>query len=103
MTVAILWRYTVPLAQRPRFEEAYGARGDWAILFGRSPDYLGTSLLRRTDGEYLTIDNWRNEAAWENFSSRFAEDYAALDTACATLTEAEERIGIYETVSAVGV
>lgn len=102
MMVAILWRYTVAPAQRPQFEEVYGANGDWAALFGRSPDYLGTSLLRCDDGAYLTIDSWRSEAAWEDFSSRFAEDYAVLDAACDALTESEERMGIYRTDSAVG-
>lgn len=96
MTVAILWRYTVAPAQRPRFEEVYGAKGDWATLFGRSPEYLGTSLLCGIDGEYLTIDNWRSAAAWEDFKGRFAEAYEALDAACDALTETEERIGIYQ-------
>jgi hypothetical protein len=96
MAIAILWRYTVAPGQRAQFEKAYGANGDWAALFGRSPDYLGTSLLCGVDGEYLTIDNWRSETGWEEFSSRFAEAYAALDAACDALTGREERIGIYD-------
>ena len=40
------------------FEQAYGADGDWAQLFGTGPGFVSAELLRdpRNLSVYLTID-----------------------------------------------
>jgi heme-degrading monooxygenase HmoA len=93
--IAIIWRYRVARASERRFEQAYGSDGDWATLFGESEGYIRTELLRGGDGDYLTIDYWRDTDAWEVFSARRAKEYRALDARCDALTEAEERVGLF--------
>lgn len=95
--IAIIWRYRVAPANQRRFEQAYGSDGDWAKLFGEGDGYIRTELLRGGDGDYLTLDYWRDTDAWETFSARRAEAYSALDARCDALTEAEERIGLFTT------
>ena len=46
----IVWRFEVAADRRAEFERAYGSTGDWAQLFARSPDYLGTSILEMLAG-----------------------------------------------------
>ena len=93
-----VWRYRVDAAMRERFERAYAADGDWARLFARADGFLGTQLLRdpRAPGVYATIDRWRSAADFTAFSTRFGAQYAALDAACAALTEEETDLGQYE-------
>jgi quinol monooxygenase YgiN len=92
----IVWRFTVKAARRAEFERAYGADGAWARLFGQSPDYLGTDLYRDTaqDGVYITIDRWKDAAAFDAFKAAYSSLYAALDDSCAEMTETEERLGV---------
>jgi heme-degrading monooxygenase HmoA len=92
-----VWRYRVADHARAAFERAYGSDGDWARLFARGEGYLGTQLLRDAhDGAaWMTLDRWRDAAAWQAFRARFAAEYDALDRACATLTEDERDLGDY--------
>jgi heme-degrading monooxygenase HmoA len=85
-----VWEFHVAAAQRAAFEQHYGAAGDWVALFRRGEGYLGTSLLRdrNEDGRYLTIDRWRDEAAFRAFRAQFDVDYRRLDAACEGLTVA---------------
>jgi hypothetical protein len=94
MYVAV-WRFRVDDAQRRAFEAAYGPDGAWARLFARQAGYLGTELLGGEDGQYLTIDRWRDEGCWAEFQDRHGEAYRALDTELEALTGAEERIGAF--------
>lgn len=92
-----IWAFRVAEQRRDAFEQAYGAGGAWAALFAQADGYVGTSLLadRAVPGRYLTIDRWRDEAAYRAFRERFGERYAALDRACEGLTEHEEALGSY--------
>jgi heme-degrading monooxygenase HmoA len=92
-----VWAFRVATQHRDAFEQAYGAGGAWTALFAQADGYLGTTLLadRTVAGRYLTIDRWRDEAAYRAFRERDAERYAALDRACEGLTEHEESLGSY--------
>jgi heme-degrading monooxygenase HmoA len=94
----IVWRYEVPTSSRDAFEAAYGPTGPWAALFGRTPGYLGTELVRLDDGAYVTLDRWLTEDAFQRFLADHRADYDALDQELEPLTSAEVRIGAGELV-----
>ncbi len=96
--IAIFWRYRVANGREPEFEEIYGAEGQWSRLFTRASGYVGTELLRGEDGAYLTIDRWQDRAGFDRFKAEFADDYAALDARCESLTIEEQPIGIFDGV-----
>jgi heme-degrading monooxygenase HmoA len=93
----IIWRYRVKPEQAGAFERHYGAAGSWVELFRRGTGYVGTDLLRDEAG-YVTIDRWTSKTDYERFRSAREEEYAALDEKLAQLTEAEEKLGEYESV-----
>lgn len=94
----LLWSFDVEAAHAPDFERTYGAQGDWARLFARSPDYLGTELLKDTlrPGRYLTLDRWRSAAAFESFKRQWKAEYDALDVRCDALTTSETPLGAFD-------
>jgi heme-degrading monooxygenase HmoA len=95
----ILWRFRPMVGQESEFERAYGPSGEWAQLFRRDHDYLGTELLRRSDdesGEYLTLDRWASRAAYEAFRARRSGEYRRLDARSEGLTEEETFLGAFE-------
>ena len=98
----VIWEFTVPPERVPAFEAAYGPAGAWVALFRRAPAWLGTELLADGRGRYLTIDRWRDRAAYDAFRRSAAADYRSLDAACEALTAAEREIGAFETVNAPG-
>ncbi len=67
--VYIIWEFDSEPSQVTVFEEIYGLRGAWALLFQQSKNYHGTSLLKDPNklGRYLTIDQWVNLVDFENF------------------------------------
>ncbi len=87
-----------PSTHAAAFEAAYGPAGAWVALFCRAPARLGTELLADGSGRYLTLDRWRDRAAYDAFRQSAAADYATLDAACEALTAAEREIGAFETV-----
>ena len=96
-----VWEFLVDDSRRVEFEQRYGPRGSWAILFGRAPGYRGTELLRdeTMPGRYLTLDRWSSAAAYRAFREQSAAEYAALDLECETLTRAEKALGSFTEVS----
>ena len=96
--IAILWSYDVCPEAVEAFERAYGAAGDWAVLFGRAEGYEGTELLRGQANSYLTIDRWRSREDFDAFMAAARADYEALDRATEGLTLAERRLGSWEGV-----
>jgi len=96
---AILWQFDIAEAQIAGFEAAYGPEGSWAKLFSRSPDYLGTELLKDAyvPGRYVTMDRWKSEEAFRAFRAQNDPDYEALDRASDSLTATETRIGAFFT------
>jgi heme-degrading monooxygenase HmoA len=93
--VRILWEFRVSDAMAAAFEERYSGDGAWARLFQRAEGYEGTQLLRdeAEPGRYLTIDTWRDTAAFEAFQREHPADYQALDRECEGLTRSERCLG----------
>ena len=80
------------------FEALYGADGDWARLFRRSADYLGTALSRETSTRRASISPWADGVAgsYDGFLRAHRDDDMALDVRGDALTLAEERLGALE-------
>lgn len=93
----VIWQFEIAETKVAAFEAAYGPQGVWAQLFGSSPDYQGTELLRDAyvPGSYLTIDRWTSESAFRAFRKDHDDAYEKLDRECDTLTDRESRIGAY--------
>jgi len=93
----VVWQFEIAEEKISAFERAYGPEGDWAQLFRRSPEYLGTELLRDAyiAGSYLTIDRWASEEAFRSFRKDHDGEYETLDRSCDELTSRETRIGAY--------
>jgi heme-degrading monooxygenase HmoA len=93
----VVWRFEIAEEKIGAFEAAYGPEGNWAQLFRRSAEYLGTELLRDAyaPGAYLTIDRWVSEEAFRAFRKDHDAAYEELDRSCDALTEKETRVGAY--------
>ena len=93
----VVWQFEIAEEKVAGFEAAYAPGGAWAKLFGASPDYLGTELLRNAyiPCNYLTIDRWASEEAFRAFRKDHDQEYETLDRACDSLTARETRIGAY--------
>jgi len=93
----VVWQFEIAEDKIAAFEAAYGAEGAWAALFGSSPDYRGTELLRDAyvPGCYLTIDRWVSEDSFRAFRREHDAEYEKLDRFCDDLTTRETRIGVY--------
>ena len=93
----VVWQFEVSEDNIASFEAAYGPQGSWAQLFGSSPEYRGTELLRDAyiPGAYLTIDRWTSEEAFRAFRRDHDTEYEALDRRCDELTAREARVGAY--------
>jgi len=98
--VDIVWEFQVRAGAEEVFEFHYSGSGTWAILFGRSPAYHGTTLLRELEGtrRYLTLDRWDSHKEFVRFRSEFQDQYAATDKECDALTEMERLVGVFEVV-----
>ena len=93
----VVWQFEIAEEKIASFEAAYGPEGNWAQLFRKSPEYLGTELLRDAyvAGTYLTIDRWHSEEAFRTFRKDNDNAYEELDRACDALTERETRVGAF--------
>ena len=90
-----VWTYEVADDHREEFERRYGADGDWARLFSRSPGFTGTELFGSISrpGRYLTIDRFDDEASWQQFRRENDEAYSRLDTETEALSVHEWDLG----------
>ena len=70
-------------------------------MFEQAPGFAGTELRRENDrvGHYLTIDRWQTLADYQRFMDAFRTEYETLDTRCTRLTDADSKIGDFETSS----
>jgi len=93
----VVWQFEISEEKIAAFEAAYSPQGAWAQLFGASPEYRGTELLRDAyiPGNYLTIDRWASEEAFRAFRKDHDAEYEKLDRACDEITSREIRIGAY--------
>lgn len=94
------WEFVVRPSCVAEFERIYGSDGEWVHLFRKAPGYRCSELHRdRTQPtRFLTLDFWDSREACDRFRRSHAEDYAALDALCETLTEREREIGRFEPV-----
>ena len=92
----VLWRYRARPGCEAEFEAAYGDGGVWSLFFRTDAAYLGTELLRATDGTYLTMDRWVSSDAYQEFRRVQAERYAEIDAQCSALTAEETPLGSVE-------
>jgi len=93
--LTIVWEFRVRPGAASEFESHYGPAGTWVSLFRRARGYRGTTLLRDDEDptRYLTLDVWDDEASYLQFQKAYAAEYAALDTACTSLTTEERPLG----------
>ena len=93
----VVWQFEIAEDKIAGFEAAYGPEGIWTELFRKSPQYMGTELLRDTygHGRYLTIDRWASEEDFRAFRREHDQEYEALDRSCDDLTAREVRVGAY--------
>src|SRR5207237_7840414 len=98
MTHIRVWKFRQPADREAEFALAYGADGAWAALFGKTRDYLGTSLYRPSEpgGWWLTIDRWNSAADFEAFGHHFGDEYRALDAALEGVAGEEVFVGELE-------
>lgn len=96
--IRILWSFRVSAEREQDFVRVYGPAGDWAQLFGRSPGYRGTRLLRELSGSrtYVTEDCWESAQDFDRFTAEHRVRYDELDSRCQALTSDECLIGIFE-------
>jgi heme-degrading monooxygenase HmoA len=93
----IIWEFRVPPDRRRDFEEAYGANGVWAELFGRSNGFIEVRLFASPDepGRYLTMDRWATREAFDAFHQEFGTEYDFLDKLHEGIAVTESRVGAF--------
>jgi heme-degrading monooxygenase HmoA len=93
----VVWQFEIAEEKIAGFEASYGPAGGWAELFRKSPQYLGTELLRDAyiPGAYMTIDRWVSEEDFRAFRREHDSEYESLDRACDALTSRETRVGAF--------
>jgi heme-degrading monooxygenase HmoA len=96
----IIWEFRAQPGRESEFEAAYGAKGVWSHLFMKSPDYLGTTLLkdRQDAGRYLTVDRWKEAGAFARFKLEHLESYEKIDKKCEGLAVSEVLVGTFDVV-----
>jgi hypothetical protein len=96
--IEVIWEFRVKPQQVAEFQRDYSDRGPWSVLFGSSPAYNGTKLLRDREDplRFFTIDTWDGFAAYERFRAEHAERYCELDKDFERFTDSERLVGIFE-------
>ncbi len=94
-----LWEFHVKSGMEQMFEKVYGATGDWASLFGKSPGYRGSRLVQDVAGgrRYFTLDYWASRGEFEAFCKENEAAYTELDKWCGSMTDSERHLGEIET------
>jgi heme-degrading monooxygenase HmoA len=97
----IIWEFQVRAGMEKRFEQVYGAEGDWARLFEQDESYIATELIHDLKGSktYVTLDFWTSQEAYDAFRKRQRTKYKALDEKCEKMTESEREIGRFARVA----
>ena len=95
----LIWEFRVKDDSVSEFERVYGPEGDWVRFFRKGKGYLGTELLKKDNGSYLTADRWESQQAYVKFREQFESEYEALDSQCESLTELEKQVGAFHTIA----
>lgn len=93
----VVWEFRIRASKRRAFERAYGPDGEWAMLFRKAKDFLGTELIRDAHDEtrYLTLDFWKSRKEYERFKRQNREMYQLIDQRCESLTTRESEVGLF--------
>jgi quinol monooxygenase YgiN len=93
----VIWEFQVKQDCEAEFRAAYGADGEWAELFRRSPEFLGVELVESVgdSGRFFTFDHWTSVGGFESFCAANAIAYETLDRRLRGLTEWERQIGAF--------
>ena len=99
-----IWSYRVREGCEGDFEALYGSDGAWVRLFRKSPEFLGTDLLRdrNTESHYVTVDQWTSERAHREFVASHRKEFNDLDSQGERLTTKETQLGDFEIVRSTG-
>ena len=99
-----IWEYQIRTETEADFLAHYKPDGAWSRLFRRAPGYLGTELYRDRErrDRFITIDRWRSEADFQDFRTRFAAAFDALDHLCSDFATQERRLGTFVPVAGAG-
>lgn len=92
----VIWEYKVKTKAIAKFEQMYGPKGEWVKLFSQSRHYQGTELMETKDGDYnfVTIDFWDSEEAYNDFLKAKKKQYEELDKKAEALTKDKKRVWI---------
>jgi heme-degrading monooxygenase HmoA len=76
MSHVIIWEFVVREGREREFEEVYGSKGAWAVLFAKSAEHLGVELLRDTAAprRFVTIDRWTSKDSFARFRQEHLAD-----------------------------
>jgi len=96
-----MWEFQVQEGMEKRFEQVYGAKGDWVRLFRQDESYITTELVHELKAGriYVTLDFWTSQEAYDEFRKQHLAKYKALDQKCQEMTEGEREIGRFVRVS----
>lgn len=80
-----------------QFELVYGPGGAWSKLFGKSPGFRGTTVLKDTNNprRYLIIDLWDTEVQQEQALSECADEYSKLNADLEDWIESRIEVGVF--------
>jgi heme-degrading monooxygenase HmoA len=96
----IVWEFRVKQDHLAEFKVAYKPDGVWAHLFQKAAGFIATELLRDRDSRtrFLTVDKWDSREHYEAFRAAFETEYLQIDARTEAFTDAEERVGVFETI-----
>lgn len=93
----VIWKYKVKPGKDLEFERLYGPDGDWVKWFKESSNYQSTELVKSnsSDLEYVTIDRWDSEEAYDQFYQNGKDRFEEIDGIGDSLTEEETLLGSF--------
>ena len=84
-------------SNQAKFEEEYSRNGSWFKFFESSEDYLGSELMKNSDGKnYVVIDKWMSKADYQDFLDENKAEYDQLNEKCKSLYDEEEEMGEFD-------
>jgi heme-degrading monooxygenase HmoA len=94
----VLWEYQVRPGQAVEFESLYRPDGPWTELLRQSPGFLSTTLWhdRVAPLRYMVADRWTSEMAYDDFLTRFSDQYTALSARGRQSWDREVLLGRFE-------
>jgi quinol monooxygenase YgiN len=98
--IQTVWAYEIKDEFIDQFKEAYGPNGKWATLFRHCSGYIKTVFLQDLDNpnRFITIDYWKSYSAYSSMKEIVEPEYEYLVKQCEPYTDAEEHLGIFETI-----